>query len=222
MIKFPKISRFAKKLGLDTSGISIVEFALVLPIFLTLGLYGAEIARMASTKMKVSQVALSLADNASRLGQTDNSGVTPTITENDVAVILDGALRQGQSIGLESKAKVILSSLEYDDADDKQFISWQRCVGDVAWESRYGNDTNRNGLNGVELTGMGEGATQITAESGTAVMFVEIRYEFQGLWDRPFGIGDALFIEEAAFLIRDDRNLGPGLTGTPPSETECD
>ncbi|MEP5623239.1 MAG: TadE/TadG family type IV pilus assembly protein, partial [Hyphomicrobiales bacterium] len=139
-MKFPKIARLAKKLRSDASGISMVEFALVLPVILTLGLYGAEVARMANTKMKVSQIALSLADNASRLGQTDNSGVTPTITENDVEAILNGALRQGQSIGLEGNAKVILSSLEYEDPEDKQFISWQRCVGDVTWDSRYGND----------------------------------------------------------------------------------
>lgn len=222
MMKFPKIARLAKKLRSDASGISMVEFALVLPVILTLGLYGAEVARMANTKMKVSQIALSLADNASRLGQTDNSGVTPTITENDVEAILNGALRQGRSIGLEENAKVILSSLEYEDPEDKQFIAWQRCIGDVDWDSRYGNDSDKNGLNGDELPGMGEGSTQITAQSGSAVMFVEIRYEFEGIWQNPFGGGDAVFIEEAAFLIRDDRNLDPGLTGTAPSETECD
>ncbi|MEP2736359.1 MAG: TadE/TadG family type IV pilus assembly protein [Erythrobacter sp.] len=225
MMKFPKIARLAKKLRSDASGISMVEFALVLPVILTLGLYGAEVARMANTKMKVSQIALSLADNASRLGQTDNSGVTPTITENDVEAILNGALRQGQSIGLEGNAKVILSSLEYEDPEDKQFISWQRCVGDVTWDSRYGNDSDKNGLNGDVLPGMGEGSTKITAESGSAVMFVEIRYEFEGIWQNPFGGGDAVFIEEAAFLIRDDRNLDPaggkGLTGPTSSDTAC-
>lgn len=221
MMTFPKIARFAKRLRSDVSGISLVEFALVLPVILTLGLYGTEVARMANTKMKVSQIALSLADNASRLGQTDNSGVTPTITHNDVEAILNGALRQGQSIGLEENARIVLSSLEYDDPSDKQYIAWQRCIGDLEYDSRYGDDEDENGLIGDELPGMGEGTTQITAQSGSAVMFVEIQYSYSSLWDNPFGSGDGLFYEEAAFLIRDDRNLDPGLTGTEPSATNC-
>jgi hypothetical protein len=221
MTKFPKLARFAKKLRSDVSGISLVEFALILPVILTMGLYGTEIARMANTKMKVSQVALSLADNASRLGQTDNSGVTPTITHNDVEAVLNGALRQGRSIDLENNGRVILSSLEYDDPEDKQYIAWQRCVGELEYESRYGDDKDNNGLGGDELVGMGEGSTKITAQSGTAVMFVEIQYAYESLWDNPFGSGDSIFYEEAAFLIRDDRNLDPGLTGAESNETKC-
>ena len=221
MKKLAPISRIINRLRKDASGISLVEFALILPIILTLGLYGTEVARMAMTKTKVSQIALSLADNASRLGQTDNSGVTPTITENEIAAILNGAMRQGASIDMQERSRIILSSLEYHDPSDRQFISWQRCMGDVDFESRYGNDNGKSGLVGDEIPGMGESATKITAESGSAVMFVEIQYEYESLWDNPFGSGDGLFIEEAAFLIRDDRNLDPGLTGDEPDETEC-
>ncbi|MEO9462978.1 MAG: TadE/TadG family type IV pilus assembly protein [Marinomonas sp.] len=221
MKKFGSISHALKRLRSDTSGISLVEFALILPIILTLGLYGTEVARMANTKTKVSQIALSMADNASRLGQTDNSGVTPTITENDVLAILNGAQRQGQSIDMAENSRIIISSLEYDDPTDRQFIAWQRCIGDLDVDSRYGDDEDNNGLVGDELPGMGEGTTKITALSNTAVMFVEVTYQYSSLWDNPFGSGDGIFYEEAAFLIRDDRNLEPGLTGTTPSESEC-
>ena len=221
MIPLANLFGAAKRLRRDRSGVSMVEFALVLPVLLTLGLYGTEIARLATTKMKVSQIALSLADNASRLGQTDNSGVTPTISENDVDAVLAGALRQGLGIGLEGNGRVILSSLEYDDAEDKQFIHWQRCQGDLDRESTYGNDTDKNGINGPEITGMGKGTTQITADSGSAVMYVEIYYEYQPLFENPFGSGKRMFREEAAFLIRDDRNLEPGLTGS-GSDSPCD
>jgi len=205
----------------DASGVSIVEFALVLPVILTLGLYGTEIARMATTKMKVSQIALSLADNASRLGQTDNSGVTPTITEADVDAILQGALEQGSGIDLESNGRVILSSVEHDDFTGRQFIHWQRCRGEFDRDSAYGNDTDKNGISGDEIEGFGRGATKITAQPDSAVMFVEIFYEYEPLFENPFGAGTRRFREEAAFLIRDDRNLTPGLTGG-DSDSECD
>jgi len=210
----------SRRLLRDNSGVSMVEFALVLPVLLTLGLYGAEVANMATTKMKVSQIALTVADNASRLGQTDNSGITPTVTETDVDALLAGALQQGESIGLEAKGRVILTSLEFDDVTNGQFISWQRCIGDDATESAYGNDGDKNGINGPTITGMGSGTTQATAQSGSAVMFVEVFFTYESLFDTPFGSGDGVFNQEAAFLIRDDRNLAPGLSGTPSSE--CD
>lgn len=210
-----------RRLGRDASGISLTEFALILPILLTMGLYGAEIARMASTKMRVSQIALSLADNASRLGQTDNSGVTPTITELDVDSVIDGAIAQGASIDLEANGRIIISSLEYDDFTERQFIHWQRCRGDLDRESAYGDDEDENGLTGDEIEGLGKGSTQITAQPGSAVMFVEIFYEYDNLFENPFGSGSKEFRQEAAFIIRDDRNLSPGLTGG-SSNSDCD
>ncbi len=216
----PTVARartLAKLLRKDTSGVSILEFAFVLPILLTLGLFGAEVSWMATTKMKTSQIALSLADNASRLGQTDNSGVTPTITEGDVDAVLAGALKQGENINMATKARVILSSLEYDPFTGKQYIHWQRCKGSVDRDSAYGNDTTKNGLVGPVITGMGNGSTQVTASTGQAIMYVEIYYEYEALFENPFGSGDQKFKEEAAFLIRDDRNLRSadetGLTG---------
>lgn len=203
----------------DISGVSFLEFAFVLPVILTLGLFGAEIARMATVKLRVSQIALSLADNASRLGQTDNSGVTPTITEANVDAIIDAAIRDGSSIGLKSNGRVILTSLEYDDFSRKQFIHWQRCRGDRVLASRYGNDTTKNGLNGPVISGLGSGSKKITALSGQSVMFVEIEYAYSPLFQNPFGSGAATLRQEAAFLTRDDRNLTPGLTGGGSSST---
>lgn len=205
----------------STDAIAMTEFAFVLPILLTMGLYGAEIARMAMTRTQISQIALSIADNASRLGQTDNSGVTPTITETDVDAILDGAIRQGGTIDLEENGRIILSSLEYDDYSNRQYIHWQRCRGDAEVESAYGDDGSKNGLTGARINGMGSGSSKATASLGSAVMFVEIEYTYTALFENPFGSGDRTMRSEAAFLIRDDRNLTPGLTGG-DSNSECD
>ncbi len=201
----------ARDLACSTSGISMVEFAIILPVILTLGLYGADVARLATTNMRISQIAISVADNASRLGQTDNSGVQPTITESNVDAVLGGAIRDGTSINLATQGRIILSSLEFDPGSDRHYIHWQRCRGSLAVDSNYGpEDPDQTG---TEITGMGSGSTRITAQTGQSVMFVEIEYSYTPLFQNPFGTGVTTLRKEAAFITRDDRNLGPGLTG---------
>lgn len=202
------------KLRRDIRAFALTEFAIVAPTFVTLGMFGAEVAYMASMKMQVSQIALGVADNAARLGQSDNSGVAPTVNESDVTAVLEGAVYQGNTIDFGAHGRIILSSLEYSDSDDKQYIHWQRCAGNKNVSSKFGDDGSNNGLGTTPLTGMGSGATPITAASGSAVMFVEVSYDYQKLFPLvPIG-QNTTFREEAALIIRDDRNLTPGLSGT--------
>ena len=220
---FASLHRHARKLRTCQSGISITEFALVLPILVAMGLYGGELAFMASTRMQVSQIAMSLADNASRIGQTDNSAVTPTVTEQDVDSIMFGALRQGEAFDFENHGRIILSSLEKDATTGRQFIHWQRCRGELARNSTYGNQDSNNGLTGAVLAGMGSTSNRITAQSNSAVMFVEVFYEYQPIFGNMF-VGNSTIKQEAAFIIRDDRNLRAsnqsGITGT-GSQSHC-
>lgn len=209
-----KIGGGFRRFKRDESGIALIEFAAVLPVLLTLGLYGTEIVRMSTTKMKVNQIALSLADNASRLGQTDNGGITPTINEAAVDAIIQGALRAGQGIGLETSGRVILSSLEKQGFSNRQYIHWQRCRGNKDIDSAYGDDGSNSGLYGAYLTGMGSGSVQAVASADDAVMFVEITLDYVPMLELPFSAGDKTFTAEAAFIVRDDRNLTPGITGT--------
>ncbi|MBA4355897.1 MAG: pilus assembly protein TadE, partial [Novosphingobium sp.] len=111
------------------SGVSTLEFALIMPFVMSIGLYGVEVVYLNTIDMKLSEMALSLADNASRLGQTDNSAVTPTVTETDINEVMQGVEEQGAAIGFAQHGRVILSSLERDSASGKQYIHWQRCSG---------------------------------------------------------------------------------------------
>ncbi|MBD3730516.1 MAG: pilus assembly protein [Sphingomonadales bacterium] len=205
-------ARAAQRIARDLSGVAAVEFAMILPLFVTLGLVGTEVAYMATVNMQVSQIALSLADNASRLGQTDNSAVTPTVTETDIDSVMSGALTQGNSIDLGTKGRIILSSLEYDDSTGKQYIHWQRCRGTLARNSAYGDDDRNNGLGSTPIAGVGSSTTKITAASGSAVMVAEIYYDYDGIFSN-FLPSTPVFRQEAIFAIRDDRNLTPGVTG---------
>ena len=214
-----KIARSIRSLGRRIDGIALTEFAVVTPVFLSLGMVGFEVANLAVTKTRVSQIALSVADNASRLGQTNNTALSPTVSENEVNAVLRGAEEQGKSISFAENGRVILSSLEYDGVMDRQFIHWQRCYGDKDAESAYGNDSDKNGKNGPRLNGMGETGREVTAPPGEAVMFVEVYYDYPAVFSNAL-TRDITLREEAAFIIRDDRTLTPefdpdekGLTG---------
>lgn len=219
----PRLGRCLKRLGTlwrDEEGVSVIELSFSLPIFLSLGMFGLELVNLATVNMQVSQIALSLADNASRLGQTDNSGVTPTINETDVDSVMVGALEEGKAIDLDANGKVILTSLEYDNTTGRQYIHWQRCRGALDRDSAYGDDGVNNGLVGTPITGIGSGATKITAQPNSAVMFVEIYYTYDQIFGDLF-VGDKVIKQEAAYMIRDDRNLTPGVTGTRNPDDTC-
>lgn len=208
-----------KRLLPDRYGNATIEMAIALPLLITMGMYGTEIAYMATVNLEVSQIATSLADNASRLGQTDNSSVTPTVNESDIDSVIGGALQQGSGIRLGDNGRIILSSLERDSITGKQYIHWQRCSGDLDKDSDYGNDSDKNGLDGGTITGLGKAGSSITAPSGSAVMYAEVFFRYEPLFGDIF-VSDVTFKKEAAFLVRDDRNLTPGVTGTDGS-SQC-
>ncbi len=199
-----------RRLREDRSGVSFIELALMLPVLLSLGLYGTEVAYMAMINMQVGQIATSVADNASRLGQTDNSSVTPTVKESQVDSVMWGALKEGSSFDFGSHGRIILSSLEVDPDTGRQYIHWQRCRGSLDSESAYGKAMD--GKNGTLLDGMGAEDHKIHAVANSAVMFVEVYYQYQPLFGTMF-VNGTVFKHEAAYLIRDDRSLNP--TGTP-------
>ncbi|GGC10052.1 hypothetical protein GCM10011494_30910 [Novosphingobium endophyticum] len=205
-----------RSLRRDTDGVSLLEFALALPVMLTLGLYGTELAYMATIDMEVSQMATTVADNASRLGQTDNGAVTPTVTETQIDSVMTGASKQGSGFNFGANGRIILSSLERDSSTGRQYIHWQRCSGDLDVDSVYGAEGA--GLTGDTLDGMGPADSLITAQSNSAVMFVEVYYQYQPLFGDMF-VGTPRFKQEAAFIIRDDRNLTPGVTGSGGNST---
>jgi hypothetical protein len=206
------------RLGRDRSANSLIEFAYALPIFLTLGMYGIELAYMATVNMQVSQIAMALADNASRLGQTDNSAVPPTITNKDIDSIMSGAMKQGDGIDFATNGRVILSSLEKDTATGRQYIHWQKCRGGLAQNSAYG--PAGYGLSGTTITGLGKTGHVVSADANSAVMFVEAYYSYKGLFGTMF-VKNVKFAQEAAFIVRDDRSLSSGVPATPAGSSEC-
>jgi len=206
------ISGIIRRLRRNQSGLALTEFALSLPIFVGLGMYGTELAYLAVVNMQMSQAALTLADNASRLGQTQNNVTSVAIKESDIITVFNGLKLQGQTFDLLSNGRVILTSLERNPTGG-QWIHWQRCLGTMKVKSDYGDEGT--GLIGTSFPGMGRAGQEVTALSGTAVMFVELNYKYKGLFGDLF-VKDKILNQQAAHNIRDNRNLTVGLIDDAP------
>ena len=189
------------RLRADAGGVAMIEFAFGLPLFLLLMMGGAETANYAITRMRVSQLALQIADNAARMG-TGTQYQAKTINESDINDIFVGAQLQSGSLDLQSNGRIILSDLEAASSGSGYTIKWQRCYGaQTAHASSYGT-AGQTGMAGI-----GPASRQVTvAQTGGATMFVEVYYTYKPLitgYVAPAGP----VVEVASMAVRDRRDL---------------
>jgi len=217
--RLPRIARVAARLWREQRAVSVMEFALGAPLLMTLGGYGLEVSNLAITNMRVSQYALQIADNASRIGV--NSGLaTFQVREGDINDVLQGLRLFSAGSKLTTYGRVTVSSLEnvqqkYDD-DNVQRIHWQRCIGmksGAGFDSSYGTTSvsaGTDGTSGTEGTdtpnGMGDPGKQINAPDGTGVIFVEVNYQYQPLFGTLF-VNPTKLHYVAAMMVRDKRDF---------------
>ena len=212
--------RQLRRLLRNTSGVSAVEFALGAPFLLTAGLWGSETANYALVNMKVGQLAVHIADNASRIGDTSTLQ-NRKIYESDINDVIYGAqIQGGPSIGLYDNGRIIISSLETRDAGsgEEQYIHWQRCRGAKNVASSFGEEGD------VKPDGMGREGNEVLAQSGDGVIFVEVNYTYQPLISANF-MGSLDIISTASFTVRDDRDLSQIYQRdpvNPDAEQRCD
>lgn len=206
MIK--KLKSRLKQIASDNSGLALIEFAYSLPIFLGLGMYGSEVAYLTLQKTSLSQTTVSVSDNAARMGTTVNDDISKTIFESDIIQLIAGAAIQAGDIDLMENGRIIISSLEVNE-DGDQVIAWQRCRGKLDVDSEYG-DEGTNGTDDVSFVGMGATGSELQAVEGDAIMYVEISYQYQPLFGDMF-MEPTILYEEAAYNIRDSRDLDAGL-----------
>lgn len=215
MTRWPSYT--AGRLAQDASAIAMTEFALVLPLILLLGMTGAEMVNYATTKMRMSQIALQVADNASRMGEGSVAG-PKTISETDINDVFTGSQLQSGSLNILANAKIILSDLEIDTANStktttKYMIKWQRCYGNKAHASSYGiappdakNPNHYTAQYYNNLNGIGPANQLVTTQSGNATMFVEVYYVYKPLFTSKL-LPSTTFDETASMAVRDQRDL---------------
>jgi hypothetical protein len=201
------------------NGLALVEMAYSLPILITLTAGGIELANYATVQMRVSQLAVNVADNASRMG----AGLplaSKRITETMINDVLSGAEAQASDLNLmgsqtetvngstttAQKARIIISDLEpvaNPNTTNRYKIVWQRCRGGAtSYTPQYGTAGQTN------LTAMGPAGRQVAPPDGTAMMFVEVHYRYQPLFLGNLGFVSFNDIDTvSAMLVRDDRDL---------------
>lgn len=217
------------RLRADRRGLALLEFALTLPLVLAVGGWGIELSSLALCNLRVSQYALNLADNASRVGLDQAAGVT-NMRETDANDALQGARLEGASINLTTNGRITLTSLEnvqqsYDSAR-VQRVHWQRCLGVMSgtgYDSTYptvpitaGSDGSKANA-GLTVTSYGPAANPVTAPNDTGVMFVEVNYLYKPLFGSLY-VSPTIVHYVASFIVRDNRsfvqiyNLAPAAT----------
>lgn len=224
---------FLRRLRREERGNSLVEFALATPVVLLLGGYGVELANLAIVNLRISSVALQLADNASRIG-VNNGQAIYQLREGDINDVLQGARLLGQSLNLTKYGRVTLSSLENiqqqnfsDHAADTapvQRIHWQRCMGQhTGYDSSYGTTPTTAGSNtsyanaGTPSSGMGD-SPQVNAPAGSAMIFVEVNYEYHPVFGTTYMNAQKIHYV-ASFVVRDRRDFSQIFNPTAPGGT---
>lgn len=196
------LRRQTHRLRGDQRALAMIEFAIVLPVLLLLGLTGAEFTNYITTKMRVNQLALQLVDNASRMGTGTVAG-PKTISETQINDVLTGAQLESGGLDLQANGRVILTDLEpvaNPNTTAKFKIVWQRCYGAITHASGYGT----TGL--TNLSGIGPIGSQVTAQDYNATMFVEIYYVYKPLFSGSYLPGTT-FDTIASMAVRDQRDL---------------
>lgn len=199
-----RIARAARRVRLvrDRRGTVMIEMAFCIPLMVLLGFGGIEMANLTLAHTRISQIGLATADNASRIAIGSNLSL-PRIREIDINEVFTGAEEQASGLNFATNGRIILSSLERNE-DDGQWIHWQRCYGNLDVESSFGDAGD--GATGTDFPGMGPEGAEVTAPVGSAVMFVEIIYEYDAI---AFGdwLGPRTIRSRAAFNIREGRDL---------------
>lgn len=186
----------------DNRAVVMIEMAFTIPLLILIGFAGLEIASLTLANTRISNIALSAADNASRIAFGSNLS-QPQIRELDINEVFTGVNEQSGDLDFKKNGRIILSSLERNSSGG-QWIHWQRCYGDLAAASSYG--VQGAGATGTSFPGMGPTGKEVTAASGTAIMFVEVTYQYQPLLYGKW-LGPKTIHTSAAFNIRESRDL---------------
>lgn len=213
MIRSARLRALARQLRLDTAGVALIEFSLVLPVVILMSLTGAELTHYITTKMRISQLALQLADDAARIGSGSRLAAKQ-INESDINDLFVGADMQSGELDLRENGRVVLSSLEAvanPNTTNRFRIRWQRCYGlKTTYTPTYGTAGTTN------MTGMGPAGRQVTAQDDNPTMFIEVYYVYKPLIGLGTRAPSTSFMEFASMAVRDRRDTVGGSNGVYP------
>lgn len=192
------------RLRRSTSGVAMLEFGFIFPVVILMALTGSEMTHYITTRMRMSQIALQVADNAARMGN-GTLLAAKTVSETDINDVFTGAQLQSGELDIKTNGRIILSDLEpvaSPNTSGKYKIGWQRCYGlKTSHASTYGTPGQTN------LSGMGPSGQQVTATDDNATMFVEVYYVYKPLIQLGHLAPSTTMMEIASMSVRDRRDL---------------
>ena len=201
-----------RRLRANTSGLALLEFGLALPVVVLMAMTGAELTNYITVRMRMSQIALQLADNAARMGTSVAYGAKQ-VSEADVNDVFIGAQMESTGLDIATNGRIILSDLEPTASGATTYmIRWQRCYGALtSHASTYGTVATgpKSG------PGMGPTGNQVTALDGSATMFAEVYYTYKPLINAAWA-PSVTMTETASMAVRDNRDLTGGNNGVYP------
>lgn len=189
-----------RSLRRDKRGMAMVEFALSLPLLMTLILVGLELTNYVLANHRVRQIAAMTADNASRLRSQ--------MSEAYINQLFVGVQKAGAGMDFQTRGRVILSSVQNNAAANGQWIRWQRCYGSLSRASKYGTqgkgqtDTSLPTINGL------------VAQPGSAIMYAEAEYQYKPLILSSF-LNNRRIVHETAFIVRQRTDFS--ISGSSPA-----
>lgn len=199
-----KRRRSLRDLPRARDAVILIEFAYSLPILMMLAFGSIELGNLAISNMRVSQIAMTVADNLSRAKQSVNLNL-PQLREVDINDALLGARIQGSGgVNILNKGRIVVSSLQQNGSGNQR-IFWQRCKGMLRVNGAYGAEGATQGTT-PGFTGMGTGTNKVQAAPASAIIFAEVTYDYEplvGAW----ALGTFRIRREAAFYVRDERDL---------------
>lgn len=202
----------------EASGVALTEFAFSLPILIIFMSAGLELANYVLATKRIGDLAVLVADNASRMGQRTAGLSIHQISEAEINDVFAGAALQANLPDFEQNGRIVLSSLQRN-ADGGQWIAWQRCYGESDVGSAWGEEGD--GATGTGFPGMGPPDNRVQAPAGTAVMVVEITYDYVPVV--PIQAFPARRMSElAVFNVREARDLTAPRNPEGVTVSDCD
>lgn len=187
-----------RKIIASQAGTAIMEFALILPLFVFAVVGGMELAWTAVQQQKVQRIAATTADNASR--------VRGAIDETDIHEIMTAVRLNGGDLDFEHRGRVIISSIQRNPSDSGDWIRWQRCMGEKEFQSQYGREGK--GRTDSSLQGVGK-EPSMRPPPGIALIIAEVAYDHEPLVTDAY-FDRQTFDYETTFIVRDRNDLGIG------------
>lgn len=195
------LAKGAASLRSDRRGVALIEFGLSLPILMGLILVGLELTNYVLANHRVRQIAAMTADNASRL--------RTQMSEAYVNQLFVGVQKAGSGIDFQNRGRVILSSVQNNNATTGQWIRWQRCFGSLSPRpSHYG--AQNKGQNDASLPNV----NGLVAQAGSAIMYAEAEYRYKPLIFSSV-LSNRRIVSETAFIVRQRTDFS--IAGTSPA-----